>query len=474
MRLRLAKPGRSKIDGVRTGSLKRRLVLAVLGLLLVVLLGTGLLVNLLLADRLRSDLHNRVADRAGFAQALLTQNLPAQQLADDLSGQGIFAKYVPKDGGSPVFGRDQQPHFGPPGRGNPPPRAHPTSTVTVTEQGGQLVATVPGTQGSIRLTASLIDIDHTLGALHRIELLAGLGTLLIAGALLTVAIGLAMAPLTRMTRLARRIRDGARGGRLRPTRPNTDLGRTAAAFDEMLDALERAEADAVRAEARMRQFLADASHDLRTPIAGVISTAELVLRENPGRESREQRLVSLIQQAQRAGRLVDDLMLMARLDNGSPMLLPTEFDVAELLWPLGFGTGPGLIRGDRDAVHRILTNLISNARRAGSQIEISVVHLGGTVLIDVSDNGPGVPAGQERRIFERFVRLDESRTSPGAGLGLPIARGLARSMQGDLILLDRAPGATFRLSLPAGAQSGRADGDRLAAGHQLPVLLGKH
>ncbi len=457
--------------GVRTGSLRRRLVLAVLGLLLVVLLGTGLLVNVLLSDRLRSDLHNRVADRAGFAQTLLEENLPAQRLADSLSGQGIFAQYIPSDGGSVIFGRDQA-HSGPPGRGNPPPRPRSTSNVAVTEQAGQLVATVPGAQGSIRLTASLVDIDHTLGALHRIELLAGVGTLLLAGVLLTVAIGLAMAPLSRMTRLARRIRDGARGGRLHPTRPNTDLGRTAAAFDEMLDALERAEADAVQAEARMRQFLADASHDLRTPIAGVISTAELVLRENPGRVSREQRLVSLIQQAQRAGRLVDDLMLMARLDHGSPLLVPVEFDVTELLWQFGYTQAESShVLADRDAVHRILINLVSNARRAGDHVEISLIREGESVLIEVTDDGAGVPATERDRIFERFVRLEQSRSTPGSGLGLPIARGLARSMRGELTLLDRAPGTTFRLTLPG---SGRADGDRLAAGDQLPVLLGKH
>lgn len=455
---------------VRTGSLRRRVVLAVLGLLLVVLTGAGLLINVVLADRLRSDLHNRLADRAGFAQLLLEQNLPPQRLTDQLTGQGITASY--SAGGATIVGRDQP---RPPGQrlGSGPPPRRPASSVAVVRQGESLVATVPTSQGSLTLTASLVELDRTLATLHRIEWAAGAGTLLVAGVLVTAVIGLAMAPLTRMTRLARRIRDGARGGRLRPSRPNTDLGRTAAAFDEMLDALERAEADAVQAEDRMRQFLADASHDLRTPIAAVISTAERVLRENPARPGREQRLVSLIQQAQRAGRLVDDLMFVTRLDSGSPPPGPSELDLAEVIEQLGFGRPASVWAwADRDAVHRILANLVSNARRAGSTVQIRLTRQGTTAVVDVSDNGPGIAPADRDRIFDRFVRLDASRSSPGSGLGLPIARGLARAMHGEVTLLAQAPGSTFRLELPA--VSGRADGDGLSARDQLPVLLGKH
>ena len=128
----------------------------------------------------------------------------------------------------------------------------------------------------------------------------------------------ALAPLRRMSALADRIRAGDRGLRLRPARPETDLGRTATAIDAMLDSLEAAESDAQSAELRMRQFLADASHDLRTPLAVMSAAAEELLRADPGRAERERRLVELIREGRRAGRLVDDLLLMARLDDADP------------------------------------------------------------------------------------------------------------------------------------------------------------
>ena len=140
------------------------------------------------------------------------------------------------------------------------------------------------------------------------------GALLAGAVIVVLVVGLALAPLRRMRTLADRIRGGGRGIRLRPTKPTTDLGRTALAIDEMLEALESAEAEARAAELRMRVLLADVSHDLRTPIAGVIASAEQLLRDNPDRIQREHRLVGVIQEGRRAARLVDDLLLMARLD----------------------------------------------------------------------------------------------------------------------------------------------------------------
>jgi two-component system, OmpR family, sensor kinase len=474
---------------VRTGSLRRRVIVSVLALLLLVLLGMGVAVNLVLGDRLRSDLRQRLIDRAQFASALATQALTPQQLTDRLTGQGITATY--RSGDQVVIGRDQQP---PPGAGPKPPGGtggpgltRPSSSavgVTVDQTGEQLRTEVSAGGGTVTLTANLADIDRTMATLTRVELAAGTATLVLAGLVLAIVVRLALSPLGRMTELARRIRDGARGRRLRPTRPNTDLGRTATAFDGMLDALELAEHEARAAEARMRAFLADASHDLRTPLAGVITTAERLLRDSLSRAERERRLVSLIREGQRAGRLVDDLLLITRLDNGAeltalrcdPVDVRAAVSLAEdrttLLAPdricfVEVDDGPAAVAlCDRDALDRILGNLLDNARSAtgpGDRIAVRVQATDETVTVEVSDTGPGVAPADAERIFDRFVRGDPARArgvdidgvvvsySGGTGLGLPIAQALARAHGGDLVCLaaSGAPGATFVLTLPA-------------------------
>ena len=153
-----------------------------------------------------------------------------------------------------------------------------------------MTATVGLRNGTLVLSTNESDIANTLARLRQIELVAGAATLLIAGLLLITVVRAALRPLDRMSGLARQIRDGTRGRRLLPTKPHTDLGRTAAAFDDMLDALENAEALAQSAAEQMRQFLTDASHDLRTPLAGVIAGAEQLLRQPAPRIEREERL----------------------------------------------------------------------------------------------------------------------------------------------------------------------------------------
>jgi len=302
---------------VRTPSLRRRVVLSVLGLLLIVLTALGLIMNWVLGTQLRADVQQRLLDRAQFAQVLTTQNLPAQTVVDQLAGQGITAQFT--TGQQTLIGRDNPTPPPPPGKGGhkpPPPTAG--SAVAVQHSGDQLSTQLNIQGGTLVLQASQAGVDQTLNTLSHIELAAGAATVLLTGLLLIRVVDTALGPLDRMTALADRIRNGTRGRRLHPTKPRTELGRTAVAFDGMLDALESAETDAHRAEDRMRQFLADASHDLRTPLAGVIGNAELLLRTSPPRDERETRLVDLIREAQRAARLVEDLLLITRLDTPNP------------------------------------------------------------------------------------------------------------------------------------------------------------
>jgi signal transduction histidine kinase len=424
-------------------------VLAVLGLLAVALVGLGLLVNTVLAARLHADLRDRLTERAGFAQLLAGRGYTEQELADRLTGQGITA--VVRDGGSSVYGRSfpDSPRPGP----RPPRPSVDTSSVQVSTVDGVLTATLPLTRGTLTLSAGDGEIGHTLAQLRTVEWVAGAGMIVLTGLLLTWVVSSALAPLGRMTALAGRIAAGNRGERLRPERPGTDLGRTAVAFDGMLDALEAS-------ELRMRAFLAEASHDLRTPVAGVIATADSLLRDDPDRAERERRLVAMVREARRAGRLVDDLLLMARLDGADPAaeLRRQPVDLAAVAEDVAAGqrllgadvravTEPALVEGDPGQLTRVLTNLADNARREAAHVLLTVRRYDSQVVVEVIDDGPGVPPAERDRVFERFVRLE---AGPGRnGLGLPIARAVARAHGGDLTCEDAPYGARFVLRVPA-------------------------
>jgi two-component system OmpR family sensor kinase len=467
---------------LQTVSLRRRVTIWTLLLLIVVLTTLGLVVNWLLGDALRSDLRQRLEDKASYAAVLQEQGVTGQALADRLVGGGVFSSF--SSGDHQFIGRDsgappQRPAGGPGQRpARPMPAAKPT--VSFSEVSGRLTATVDLRDGTLVLSTNESEIATTLTRLRQIELLAGAATLLVAGLLLATVVRVALRPLDRMSGLARRIRDGARGRRLHPTKPNTDLGSTAAAFDAMLDALENAEAQARTAEEQMRQFLADASHDLRTPLAGVIAGAEQLLCQPTARIEREERLVRVIRQARRAARLVDDLLVMTRLDTAARSravereaqrqlvepadLVEREVELLRLRWPDLVVTvvdrPPVLVLADPDQLQRALGNLLENAAAAsapGGKVLVSSSFTDPLLTVRVIDSGPGIAAQDSERIFDRFVRLSSSRQGEGSGLGLPISRAIARAQGGDLRCVPWPGGACFELLLPALTRSERSE-----------------
>jgi two-component system, OmpR family, sensor kinase len=232
------------------------------------------------------------------------------------------------------------------------------------------------------------------------------------------------------------------------------------------------EARALRlAGERMRRFLGDASHELRTPIAGIQASAETLIRTNPGRDAREELVLRILRDAHRAGRLVDDLLAMTRLEQGIPLamerfdLVPLAMAAVELTRELAPAVKVRLdaparseLHGDPQRISQILDNLLSNARHAtaeGGQITVRVTAAAAEVQVEVTDTGPGVPQPDRERIFERFTRLAGTYPSglAGNGLGLAIARGIANAHSGSLECADPAGhGARFLLRLP---RSGR-------------------
>lgn len=462
---------------MRTRSLRLRVIVGVLTTLVLVLVAGGLLVERTLSGQLRGDLEQRLVDRVGYGRLLATNGYTGDDLADALSSNdGVRVTFTGSDGRS-VTGVPRAPGPGA-APGGPPPGHAPAAVadaVDITSDARGITASVDVAGGTITATGSTFEISQTLQRLRTIEIVAGLVALGVVALLVTGVVSVALRPLSRMTGLARGIARGGRGGRLRPDNPRTELGRTAAAFDEMLGVLETAERDAraaaaaaTAAEERMRRLLADVSHELRTPIAALQARAETLLRENPPRERREDLALGMVRCTRRAARLVDDLLLMNRLEQAPADQLrrrPVELGalVAAVVRdqrPPDAGVRfvvetptPVLVEADPERLAQIVGNLLTNARRAvdgDGEVVVSVRADATAAVVEVSDSGPGVPAADRERVFDRFVRLDtaRSRADGGSGLGLPISRALARAHGGDVVCVASERGARFVVTVP--------------------------
>ncbi|QIS22497.1 sensor histidine kinase [Nocardia terpenica] len=441
---------------MRTVSLRRRVTLTAALVSGVALIAVGLIVHSLFAVVVSRGENAVLNDRVQLAKQLAQQNTSPADLIVRVDNRSVRARLVLPDGH--VYGSLSPKHEA----------AFPTKTRHV-------LLTGPGRLDRARLalqvdTPLLAKIQSRLG-----WVLAGA----ITAAIVVIAGGLwfgvrrALAPLDSMTGLARDIARGGRGRRLSPSRTDTELGRTASAFDEMLDALEGAEARARGSERQLRAFVGDAAHELRTPIAGIRAIAEAVLHQPADTDpaERERMHLLLAREAQRAGRLVEDLLDMARIDAGLHLrtepvnlyeLARTQLDRMRMLHPdtdFRLDGEPVTVDADPERIGRILTNVLGNACQAlaagneNGTVTVSVAGSATTARVTIADTGPGVPAADRERIFDRLVRLDSARDhrSEGAGLGLAIARGIARAHGGDLICAEPPPGSTgavFVLTLP--------------------------
>ncbi|OZC39628.1 sensor histidine kinase [Rhodococcoides fascians] len=460
-----------------------RVVATVVVLFAALLVIIGSSVDVVLGQQLRRDLEARLSDRATRAVELVESGVGPGDLVQALQGDAIRVRVTAADG--TVYGA---PGSGPPGPdirpatpaplagqsrtpsppGPPDPPAPPSDSFEITE---------PLPDGStLSLLGDTTAIADVRRQLRVLMLGAGAVTLLLAAAALTFAVRRALSPLDSMTSVARRITNGDRGRRLLPTKPNTDLGRTASAVDEMLDALEdaeRREAAAARtarlAEEDMRRFLADAAHELRTPVAGISALAQSLQRDAEHRPDRVARWSELlVGESSRASRLVGDMLDSVRAESTSD-LDATDIDLVEitrrtveraaLLMPdIRFDVDaaqPVPVRVDVGRIEQILSNVLDNAGRftpSGGTIRVAVGR-DTNAFVTVDDEGPGVAEADRERIFERLVRLNSARdrASGGVGLGLSIARTLARAHGGELVCLAGPSGAQFRLTLPLNA-----------------------
>jgi heavy metal sensor kinase len=316
----------------------------------------------------------------------------------------------------------------------------------------------------------LIDPHRTSGATYSIviagtldQLLkqqADLERLLLAGAPVMVLLSAvvcwmtataALRPLRSLAAQAERLTEASPRWRLGSPPRNDEVGLLAGAFNRLLDRLATA-SDA------QRQFMADASHELRTPVSVIQTTAEVTL-DQPRRQSSEYRdaLTIIAEHSERLHRRVDDMLLLARADAGGWTLQMRAVDLDEtaaecvrafsslaatrkVIVHTSFAQDMRVI-GDDTLLRQLISNLLTNAVQhtsTGGEITVTLARdaeRDEAVLI-VADNGPGIPTADRERVFDRFVRLDPSRSNPGAGLGLPIARWIAEQHGGTLTIED--------------------------------------
>jgi two-component system OmpR family sensor kinase len=254
------------------------------------------------------------------------------------------------------------------------------------------------------------------------------------------------------------------------TDPRTEVGQVGLALNSMLDNVEGALQARHESEQRVRQFVADASHELRTPLASIRGYAELSRREHDPVPATVTHALSRVEsEALRMQGLVEDLLLLARLDAGRPLdRAPVDLSLLAMdavsdahaaapdhTWELDLPDQPVEVRGDRARLHQVVANLLANARThtpAGTRVITSIKPDDHWVRVTVTDNGPGVPEPLQRNVFQRFTRGDDSRarTAGSTGLGLSIVAAVAQAHGGRVELASRPGDTTFSVLLPAG------------------------
>jgi signal transduction histidine kinase len=324
----------------------------------------------------------------------------------------------------------------------------------------------------------------TLHTLLLIELAVTAGALVVAMAGGWWLVRLGLRPLAEVERTADAIAAGNLDQRVPGADDTTEVGRLARALNVMLERIEVAFSARLASEARLResdqhlrQFVADASHELRTPIAAVSAYAELFERGAAERQEDLPRVLSGIRtETARMDRLVNDLLTLARLDEGLPLqIVPTELVgvAAEAVrtaatvgpeWPVQFtATHPVEVLGDPTRIRQVIDNLLANVRAhtpQGTPTSVHVDQVGSTARVVVRDSGPGMPAEDAARVFERFFRVDQARARAhgGAGLGLSIVQAIVTA-HGGTVSAESSPGQGMAVTVAFPVMSEIADAD---------------
>lgn len=321
--------------------------------------------------------------------------------------------------------------------------------------------------GGILVTAvPLAPDEQTLASVMHIEILVSVLVLVGAVVLALAVAGYGLRPLRDMTETAGAIAGGDLGRRVRTEDRRSEVGRLGHALNGMLGQIEAAFAARTRSEQRLRRFVADASHELRTPLTSIRGYAELLRKEALDDPSARLQAAARIEgEAARMGVLVDDLLLLARLDQGRPLerhpvelraLVEEAVGAAAAVChdhPVSLEAGaPVTVEGDAARIRQIVDNLVGNAlvhTPPGTEVSVSVRREGSEGVVRVADTGPGLAPEQAAQVFERFYRASSARTGAGAGLGLSIVAALAQAHGGAARVHSTVgAGTVFEVRLP--------------------------
>jgi two-component system OmpR family sensor kinase len=432
----------------------------------VLLVTAGLLVADVATYRaLRSSLYDRVDEQLAAAARIAPFALehgdggpggPGGPGGDVSVPAGTYAELRDAQGlvvAATTFGYGDQTYPAPELGGIGTVGAPQTTTVPATEGRGRFrVLAAPTSGGGTLLVAvPLSEASATLRRLFAIEVLVTITVVGLAAALASWLVRVGLRPLDDMGATARQIADGDLTRRVEPEDDRTEVGRLGASLNTMLARIEEAFEERRESEERLRRFVADASHELRTPLTSIRGYAELFHR---GAKDRPQDLDASMRrieaEAARMGILVEDLLLLARMDQDpaiarDPVDLTAVADEAvraaravEPGRPIQLhAPGPAIVTGDAARLRQVLDNLLDNARThtpAGAPVEVGVDTGGDLARLVVRDHGPGLAPEEAERIFERFYRGDPSRTraTGGAGLGLSIVATIVEAHGGTL------------------------------------------
>jgi len=491
----------------RDWSMRGRLIASLLGLLVVVCLGIGLLTEVVLKHTLIARIDSQLAQTAdrmptgrpqfdgptfGGRQLLLPPGSPLDAIGAEVSGGVVItSRFQDPDNAYPALSAQAQSALL-----KVPPDGTPRSVDLPGLGPYRVIArSMPG--GDTWVSGlSLKSVNSTLTQVSlAVTGLSVLG-LVVAAIMMAWIVRLALRPLRRVTATASRVAEMsldsgevALAERVPESNPSTEVGQVGVALNRMLENVNDALNARHRSETRVRQFVADASHELRTPLAAIRGYAELTRRSRHTAPPDIAHAMGRVEsEAGRMTELVEDLLLLARLDAGRP-LESDDVDLTRLAvdtisdahaagpdhrWRLDVGDDPVQVRGDAARLHQVLANLLANARShtpSGTTVEISLTRSDGWATLRVRDNGPGIPAELMPEIFERFARGEQSRSrgKGSTGLGLAIVAAVVAAHHGDIEATSEPGDTIFTVRLPMQpSQSARSlQGDRQARAQTL-------
>ena len=333
-----------------------------------------------------------------------------------------------------------------------------------------IARTLPNNAGTVVAAQSLADLDNTVGKLGFLFFIISLALLFLMAIAARAVIKVGLRPLEDAEETAEEIASGNLSARMPEAAPKTEVGRLVNSLNTMLSRIEESFAVRTESEDKLRRFVADASHELRTPITAIRGFSELHRQGAVTGEKETKELIGRIEgESKRMGSLVEDLLLLARLDQARDMeFKPVDMNViisdavasARAAGPehpvsLSIPDEEIFMLGDETRIHQVVANLLANARAhtaVATPITVTMSADDSSVRISVADRGPGMSVEDQQRIFERFYRADSSRArsgEEGSGLGLSIVDAVMKAHGGSVSVESKVgEGSTFTLRFP--------------------------